>query len=316
MRTTSFKRSPLGIPVERELTKMAKVDKDRIGLFLKTALQVLQENGGQLPSREVMRQSEAKLDLTEYEKSRFEKSGYIRWESILHFYSICLTKAGWILKKKGVWYITPDGKEASSLQAKELINAVKKKYREWKEAHSSPEEDIPEGPGDVDEVRRPSAYEQAVGLARDEIRDHVTKLDPYEFQELVASLLRAMGYFTPFVAPKGPDGGIDILAYRDPFGTQEPRIKVQVKHRNQKATVQEIRQLSGLLHKDGDTGLFVSLAGFTDDAMEAIRSAPRHIEKLDLDALIDYWEEHYEKIDEDGQALLPIRRIAFLAPNE
>jgi len=294
---------------------MAKIDKDRIGTYLKTALQVLQENGGQLPSREVIQQIEQRLDLSDYEKAQFEKTGYIRWESIVHFYSIDLTKAGWLLKKKGLWYLTPEGSEALKYSPKELIMIAGKKYQEWRKSHPLPTDELPEA--EEEPVRRQSsAYDQAVGLAREEIRHFISNLDAYTFQDLVAALLRAMGYHTPFVAPKGPDGGVDILAYRDPFGTQVPRIKVQVKHRNQKVTVQEVRQLSGLLIKDGDTGLFVSSSGFTEDAIDAIRNAPRHIEKLDLDALIDFWEEYYDKLDEDGQALLPLRRIAFLAPNE
>lgn len=294
---------------------MAKVEKERIGLFLKTALEVLRDNGGQMHSREVTREVEKRLTLTEVEKARYEKSGYVRWETILYFYSIGLTKAGWLLKKKGTWYATPEGIEAVKLSPKDLIETVNKKYAEWKEKNEPEGEELP-GEKPTSERARQTAYDQAVGIAKDEIRTFVTSLDPYTFQDLVAALLRAMGYHTPFVAPKGPDGGVDILAYRDPFGTQMPRIKVQVKHRGQKATVQEIRQLSGLLNKDGDTGLFVSLAGFTDDAIDAIRNASRHIEKIDLDSFIDYWDQYYEKMPEEDRALLPLRRISFLAPVE
>ena len=28
------------------------------------------------------------------------------------------------------------------------------------------------------------------------------------------------GYYTPFVAPKGKDGGIDLIAYQDPLGAR------------------------------------------------------------------------------------------------
>lgn len=294
---------------------MAKIDKERIGTYLKSALEVLKDNGGQLPSRDVIRNTEKRLELSEYEKAKLEKTGYIRWESVLHFYSIDLTKAGWLLKKKGIWYLTPEGSEALKLSTKEFMATASQKYKEWKLSRPSNVEEISDNTEENEGVR-PSAYEQAVGLAREEIRTYINGMDGYTFQDLVAALLRAMSFHTPFVAPRGPDGGVDILAYRDPFGMQVPRIKVQVKHRNQKATVQEVRQLSGLLIKDGDTGLFVSSSGFTDDAIDAIRNAPRHIEKLDLDTLIDLWEEHYEKMDEDGQALLPLRRIAFLAPGE
>jgi predicted Mrr-cat superfamily restriction endonuclease len=35
-----------------------------------------------------------------------------------------------------------------------------------------------------------------------------------------------------YVAPPGPDGGIDLIAHTDPLGTTGPRIKVQVKRRD------------------------------------------------------------------------------------
>ncbi|MDG6999109.1 MAG: restriction endonuclease [Nitrososphaerota archaeon] len=295
---------------------MAKIEKERIGLYLKTALQILEENAGQLASGEVTRETGRRIHPTDYENAILERTGYVRWQSYFHFYSINLTKAGWILKKKGVWYITPEGSKALKLSPKEIVEISSRKYQEWKDSHPSLKHDLPQG-DEVTEEQQPSAYEKSVDLARQEIRDFINALDPYEFQDLVAALLRGMGYHTPFVAPKGrSDGGVDILAYKDPFGTEAPRIKVQVKHKEEKAAAKDIRQLSGSLNKDGDTGLFVSSSGFTQDAIVAIRNANRHIEKLDLDTFINYWEEHFDKMTEEDQALLPLRRIAFLAPNE
>jgi len=261
--------------------------------------------------RDILDAAEKRLKLNEYETARFENTGYVRWESILQFYSIGLVKAGWLVKKKGVWYVTPEGTDALKLSARDFIDVSNKKYYEWKKMQPPAPTGGPEPRPDPP---RPPEYEQAVGLARAEIRAHIAALDAYSFQDPVAALLRAMGYHTPFIAPKGPDGGIDILAYRDPFGTQNSRIKVLVKHRMQKANVQEVRQLSDLLNKDGDTGLFVSSGGFTDDALDAIRNAPRHIEKLDLDTLIDLWDEYYEKMDEEYKSRMPLRHVAFLAP--
>jgi restriction system protein len=71
-----------------------------------------------------------------------------------------------------------------------------------------------------------------------------------------------MDYYTPFVAPRGKDGGVDIPAYRDPVGSVPPRLKVQVKHREQKVNVSEVRELMGLLAKEGDVGLIVSSGSF------------------------------------------------------
>ena len=52
-----------------------------------------------------------------------------------------------------------------------------------------------------------------------------------------------MGYHVPFVAPPGRDGGVDVIAYKDPLGTVAPRIKAQIKHREEKVTVREVREL-------------------------------------------------------------------------
>ena len=38
------------------------------------------------------------------------------------------------------------------------------------------------------------------------------------------------GYYTPFIAPKGKDGGVDVIAYKDPIGSTTPHIKIQIKY--------------------------------------------------------------------------------------
>ncbi len=53
------------------------------------------------------------------------------------------------------------------------------------------------------------------------IRSKLAELDGYEMQDLVASILRAMGYHTR-VSPPGADGGADIVASRDPLGVEQP----------------------------------------------------------------------------------------------
>ncbi|MEI9479023.1 MAG: restriction endonuclease, partial [Deltaproteobacteria bacterium] len=44
-----------------------------------------------------------------------------------------------------------------------------------------------------------------------------------------------------------------------------------LKHRESAASVQGVRQLMGLLQKEGDVGLFISTAGFTTDAKGTAR---------------------------------------------
>jgi len=137
----------------------------------------------------------------------------------------------------------------------------------------------------------------------------------YEFQDLAAALLRGMGYHTPFIAPTGKDGGIDIIAYRDPLGTISPRIKVQVKHREQPASVHEVRQLMGVLQKDGDVGIFISSGGFTPDSKTTARDSHVHVELIDLARFIELWQEFYGKLSDEDKNMLPLTPIFFYAPN-
>lgn len=67
-------------------------------------------------------------------------------------------------------------------------------------------------------------------------------MDPFDFEELVAALLRSMGYFARRTE-KGPDRGVDVIATSDSLGLDSPRIKVQVKQRSQRASVGDLRKL-------------------------------------------------------------------------
>ncbi len=295
----------------------AKTSKERIGELLKTTLLELQKMGGEARVRELYAQAEPKLGLSAYEKQPYEKTGYIRWESILHFYSIDCVKAGYLQKSNGRWMLTPQGAEALKLAPLDFITTAQAKYRAWKSAQASNGvENTPSETVEEEQVIRQTAYEQAREQAQVEIENFITeKLSWYDFQKLVGDLLIAMGYHIGHIAPPGPDGGIDITAYKDPLGTMTPRIRVQVKHRGEKAKVQEIRELQGLL-KEGDVGMFVATGGFTKDAIDAVRTAAKHIEIIDLGRFIQFWQQYYGTVPESGKTQLPLRTLYFLAPED
>ncbi|MDD4052787.1 MAG: restriction endonuclease, partial [candidate division Zixibacteria bacterium] len=107
-----------------------------------------------------------------------------------------------------------------------------------------------------------------------------------------------------------------VIAYRDPLGTESPRIKVQVKHKNHPSSVKDIRELMGLLQKQGDVGIFISTGGFTADAKTAIHGSTAHVELIDLDRFIALWQEFYMKLSDEDKSLMPLIPVFFLAPDE
>ena len=287
--------------------------------LLKATLGILQEHPDGLSRSDVMSTLEKTVELDEWARERYEKTGYVRWHAVLQMHSILLVKAGFLIKKKGRWYVTPEGTDAIKLGDVGLLMEARRLYKAWdKKAKNDVDESASSGddsdPGDVDQSAM--TLDQVEQLAADGIKDYIKAKNPYEFQDLVAALMRGMGYYTPFVAPKGKDGGVDIVAYRDPFGIESPRIKLQVKHRGQSASVMEIRQLMGVLQRDTEVGIFVSTGGYTSDAKAAVLSSHPHVQLIDLDEFITLWQEFYKKMADEDRNLLPLLPVYFVAPTE
>jgi restriction system protein len=284
-----------------------------------SALKILNEAGGELPGKEVIARVSNAVQFDPWDLEIYEKSGNVRWVSMLHFFSIDCIKAGFLVKQKGVWFLTKEGEEALALGERKLLDVATKAYREWKKkiGETVDDEKASDEPIIDDGARsREITLEEMEQIASDGLKKYIDSKTAYEFQDLVAALLRAMGYHTPFIAPRGKDGGIDILAYQDPLGTLSPRIKIQVKHRDSTATVKEVRELMGLLQKDGDVGLFISTGGFTPDARTTARTSHVHVELIDFERFISLWQEFYHKISDEDKARLPLRAVYFLAPEE
>ncbi len=289
------------------------------------ALQILVEKGGEAAGRDVISEIEKRLKLDDWAKEVYEKSGYTRWKSILHFFTIDLIKSGFLVKNKGVWYVTTEGEAALKLGEVAMLDKATEGYYKWREANpkndkklvASVVDDIDSDnvPDAVNEQAQEATIQQIEQLAIDGLRQQINSKNAYEFQDLVAALLRGMNYYTPFVAPKGKDGGIDVIAYQDPLGVKSPRIKVQIKHRESTANVSEIRELMGLLQKEGDIGLFISTGGFTSDAKTTARTSHVHVELIDFDRFIALWQEFYDKLNDEDKDRLRLRPVYFYEPS-
>ena len=167
---------------------------------------------------------------------------------------------------------------------------------------------VPETARPDEAVADADPYGELDEIALERIKDRIARLDWGKMQELVAALLRALGYRTT-VSPAGADRGKDIFASPDGFGFEQPRIVVEVKHRpGQTMGAPEVRGFLGGRHKD-DRGLYVSTGGFTRDAYYEAERAPIPLTLMTLDDLARALIDSYEKLDGEGKRLLPLTRV-------
>ncbi|MDQ2188219.1 restriction endonuclease [Alcaligenaceae bacterium A4P071] len=160
-----------------------------------------------------------------------------------------------------------------------------------------------------DVIADPLANIESQALER--IKDRVNELEWDDMQQLVAGILRAMGYKTQ-VSPPGSDRGKDIVASPDGFGFEHPRIVVEVKHRKGQMGSQEIRSFLGGRHKD-DRGLYVSTGGFTKDAQYEADRASIPLAMWTLDHVVRALVEHYDATDSETKRIVPLKRLYWPA---
>lgn len=283
-------------------------------------MEAIRDAGGSLSKRDVFREVERSVKLNNEDRHVYQSNGMAKWEVFLHWYSVNLVKSEYLRKERGTWILTREGEQIVDLPATEIFHRSNEGYKRWKAGRDSVANDginrvEPTVEEQVEDIKSSLLFENAESDALEEIRSHVESLSAYDFQDLVAALLKAMGYHVAYIARKGPDGGKDIIAYRDPIGVVYPHIRVQVKHRaNDKASREEIASLRGILDASRDIGMFVSLAGFSQQAETEARDKTPHISCVDFNKLITHWIENYGQVEEKDKPLLPLRTIHFLAP--
>jgi len=298
---------------------MAEITRPRTGELLRKLFEILMAAPEGLKAKDALVALASKVQLTPYEAGDYPNGGGRRFDKIVRFATVDTVKAGWLIKTKGQWSITDAGRAAhKKFQDPEAFyKEGVRLYRQWK-SNQPPEDDVPPGDDATAKTGRDVnvTFEVAEEQAWSEVESFLSEMQPYEFQNLVAALLKGMGYHVAWVAPPGKDGGIDILAFSDPLGTQPPRIKVQVKRQQNSVSVDGLRSFLAVL-SDDDVGIFVNIGGFTKDAMDEARTqASRRVTLIDLERLFELWIEHYDDLDDDARRRMPLKPIYFLAPQE
>jgi restriction system protein len=297
---------------------MPDITRRRTGELLRKLFEILIGQPEGLPAKAALDRLATAVTLTDYEAGMYEAGGR-RFEKIVRFATVDCGKAGWLLKNKGTWTVSAAGEAAwrELPDPESFYREAVRLYRQWKTSRAGVTESssVEISSTDTDAEKEAGiTYEQAEEQAWAEIEQYLHEMNPYDFQNLVADLLTAMGYYVDWVAPPGKDGGLDIIAYTDPLGTRPPRIKVQVKRVSQKISAEILRAFMELIGEE-DVGLYVSTAGFTRDAEDYARTRDkRKITLIDLERLIDLWTNFEEKLTDRARQRLPLSPIYFLSP--
>lgn len=130
----------------------------------------------------------------------------------------------------------------------------------------------------------------------------------HALQDLVADILRAEG-MTCKVPPKGPDGGIDIIAGSGVLGISAPTIIVQVKSQTSRVGAEVLDQLGGVVGQhQADHGLLVAMGGLTAQAQAKVDAQRLRVAVWDAEELVDRLLKHYEQLPTGVKDGIPLRR--------
>ena len=146
--------------------------------------------------------------------------------------------------------------------------------------------------------------EDIIESTKDYILKELNKnLKGYDLEGFVADLLRSMGYRAT-VSPHGGDSGIDITAYKDEL---PPRILVQVKSGADDIKETTIQSLKGAM-REGDYGLFITLANYTKNAQNYLRNTPI-IRGINVTELVELILKYYDGLSDKYRQMIPLQKV-------
>ncbi len=151
-------------------------------------------------------------------------------------------------------------------------------------------------------------------LAHDQIAALIAaKFKGHRLALLVEAILKAQGY-TTYRSPEGPDSGVDILAGAGPLGFGSPQLCVQVKSQDAPIGRPEIDQLMGAMKKvQAHEALFVSWSGFKQTVYKEAAPSFFSVRLWNQNNLLEQLFTHYDHLDDDLKAELPLKRIWTVA---
>ena len=138
----------------------------------------------------------------------------------------------------------------------------------------------------------------------------------HNLTRLVDGILRAQGY-TTYRSPEGADGGADILAGMGTLGFGLPQLCVEVKSQDSPVDRPTVDKLLGAMSKfHAAQGLFVSWGGYKNNVQKELAQSFFKVRLWSRKDLLEALFAHYDKLDDDLKAELPLKRIWTVVPQD
>ena len=135
---------------------MAEVTRRRAGEIHRAIFQVLLDHPDGLPVQEVSRRAEVLCPATGFENEDYpNQPGVRRYPKMQRFTTISSVKAGWLVKQKGVWSLTDEGRDAYAQyeDPDDFHRAAVQGYQRWKAERPPVEFDAGEEAEDLEAAR-------------------------------------------------------------------------------------------------------------------------------------------------------------------
>lgn len=207
-----------------------------------------------------------------------EKGGQTRFEYRLSWVRSYLKKYG-ILENstRGVWALTPKGKQFDKVDPKEIIRYVREQLGNRRK--SQEDEILEEETGEAD--------------WQNELFDILMNMEPSAFERLIMHLLRESGFTKVEVTGKSGDGGVDGKGILRIGGLLSFHVIFQFKRYQGSVGASHIRDFRGAMSGRAEKGLFVTTGSFTPDAIkEANREGANPVvDLIDGQSLIEKLKE-------------------------
>lgn len=229
---------------------------------------------------EVIKQIDLPQELAEL---RYNSKYHDLVADILISFSLSELVVSGLLKRErqGVYSITSEGKEYLDKYGVNLSSSIVQgipayiAYQEVKKNKGKSTNQVDRS--EMGEIEVDEWFQSKKEETKNHLINQLTKMNPYQFETLMVSLLNKMGYKGPsgqsIVTQKSNDNGVDGVIYQDALGLQKVYLQVKRYAAGNSVGQPEIAAFSGAVKlKHMDRGVFITTSTFTAKAFEAAKN--------------------------------------------